>query len=91
MLLLHTWNLDSTLESPQDDSAEQFGDKIDFDGKHLVVNAKNADSGKNTTFDSDTLTLDKDFTRFEFEIDNPGIIYVYENIQSKLIYGQPWV
>ena len=83
-----SWNLDQTLESPQNDSAEQFGDKIDFDGKHLVVNAKNADSGKNTTFDSDTLTLDKDFTRFEFEIDNSGIIYVYENIQSKLIYGQ---
>ena len=53
-MLLSIWNLDQTLESAQDDSAEQFGDKIDFDGKHLVVNAKNADSGKNTTFDCDT-------------------------------------
>ena len=82
-------NLDSTLESPTNDSAEQFGDKIDFDGKHLIVNAKNADSGKKTTFDSNTLIFDKDFTRFEFEVDNPEKIYVYENIENKLMYGQP--
>ena len=80
MLLPHL-EFNTNIRKPQNDSAEQFGDKIDFDGKHLIVNAKNADSGKNTTFDSDTLTFDKDFTRFEFEIDEGGIIYVYENIE----------
>jgi len=82
-----TWELDQTLESPNNELAEQFGSKLNFNGKHLAVNAKNADNFNITTFDNKLLTFDKDFTKFRYENEEGGIIYVYENLVDKLIFG----
>ena len=40
-----------TLASPKNTASEFFGNKIDFDGNRLIVNAKNGDNSVSTTFD----------------------------------------
>ena len=81
------FSLHQTLESPGNELAEFFGNRVDFDGSTLIVNAKNSDNFNVTTFDKDTLSFDKEFTKFRYESYEGGVVYVYETIGDKLIYG----
>ena len=82
-----SFSLHQTLESPGNELAEYFGNKVGFDGTRLVVNARNADNFNTTTFDTNTLTFDKEFTKFRYESHEGGTIYVYEQIKDYLVYG----
>ena len=83
----NSWYLDQTISSPNNELGELFGNKIDYDGLHLVVNGKTSDNVKSTTFDNNSLTLDNDFTRLELKTIDSGTVYVYENIGNKLVYA----
>ena len=83
----NSWDLLQTLESPNNELAEQFGHKINYNGKHLVANAKNADNFNITTFDNNTCIFDKDFTKFKYENSEGGILYIYEDIAGKMVFG----
>jgi len=76
------------LNSPFDESAEQFGNVIQFDGDTLAVNAQNTDTTTSTTFDNKQTTFDDQFTKFNYENENGGTVYVYERINDNLIYAQ---
>tara|TARA_B100002019_G_scaffold85266_1_gene73780 strand:- start:11138 stop:26881 length:15744 start_codon:yes stop_codon:yes gene_type:complete len=75
------------LQSPQNESAEMFGFRIEFDGETLAVNSKNADNFNQTTFDKSVTTFDNKFTNFRYETEEGGTVYVYQNVNDRLLYG----
>jgi len=76
------------LYSRSNESNEQFGHLVKFDGNTLVVGSKNADSFESTTFDNQTTTLDNAFTNFKNFDANSGVVYVFERLNNTLVYGQ---
>jgi hypothetical protein len=83
------------LRSPNDERAEKFGWRLQYDGNKLHVTSRNADSIKKTSFDGSSLgndkpqlTFDGSFTEFvEYESDT-GVIYVYEKTAQGMLYAQ---
>ena len=76
-----------TLNSPSNESAERFGNVIQFDGNTLAVNALTADTNTATIFDSNKTTFDEKFTNFNYVNENGGTVYVYERINNHLVYA----
>ena len=76
-----------TLTSPFNESAERFGNVIQFDGDTLVVNSLTADTTTATTFDASATTFDDKFTNFNYVNEDGGTVYVYERINNNLIYA----
>lgn len=75
------------LNSPFNESAERFGNVVQFDGNTLAVNAFSADTSTATNFDTGKTTFDDKFTQFNYRNENSGTVYVYERINNKLIYA----
>ncbi len=50
-----------TLMSPSNTTSQFFGNKIDFDGSRLIVNAKNGDNWTDTTFDTFSTPIDDSY------------------------------
>lgn len=80
--------LTQTLESANPIKGEGYGRKIEFDGNTLYVSAFNASSDDITTFDNNGTIFDNDFTYFRNEIANNGVVYVYDRINTSLVFGQ---
>jgi len=91
------FELYQTLNSYNNERAEMFGWKVDFDGGTLAVSARNADSYFNTTFDGPSVYakntapvtyFDGGFTSFRTTNDDSGVVYLYENYNNTLIFAQ---
>jgi len=76
------------LNSPNNESAEIFGQYLNFDNNTLIVTGKNADSSETTTFDTNTTIFDNGFTTYKNYDNDSGVIYVYERINNTLVYAQ---
>ena len=90
-----TFVLSQTLKSRNNERAERFGTKLDFDGDRLVISAKNSDALNRTTFDgtevgntSPQTTFDSGFTAFKTVKADQGVVYCYENIDGNLLIAQ---
>ena len=80
--------LDQTLTSPQNEVAEKFGFALDFGSENLLVSSLNGDQKIPTTFDSQETTFDRNFTNFKNIKLDKGVVYIYEDIQNQLVYGE---
>lgn len=77
-----------SLNSPQDEIAEFFGNKVNLDSNKLLVHSRDASGNEATTFDTSTTTFDSNFTSFKFELANSGVVYIYELFNDYFVYGQ---
>jgi hypothetical protein len=85
-----------TLTPPNDEESEGFGFGLSYGTDNLVVSSLNGDQTIPTTFDitvytatDDTATtFDNEFTNFRNIKLDKGAVYVYENINSNLIYSE---
>jgi len=77
-----------TLSSPNNERAEMFGWKVEFDGEKLHVSSRSADSKTKTYFDAFTTVFDSGFTDFKTVNKDVGVVYVYEKIESELLFAQ---
>ena len=86
------FELSQTLYSRNIESVEFFGSSLSFDQGTLAICAKNADSRSNTVFDSNNnvpqTTFDNNFTLFSRTYVDTGVVYLYEDIDGTLVYGQ---
>ena len=82
------FELSQTLNSPNNERAELFGWKVDFDGEKLHITARNADSKSRTYFDAFATVFDKGFTDFKTVNADSGVIYVYEKVANELLFAQ---
>ena len=83
-----TFVLSQTLKSLNNERAELFGWKIEFDGEKLYISAKNADSKSRSYFDNYSTVFDGGFTDFKTINEDAGVIYVYEKIEAELLLAQ---
>jgi hypothetical protein len=82
------FELSQKLNSPNNERAEMFGWKVDFDGEKLHITARNADSTSRTYFDAFDTVFDKGFTDFKTVNNDSGVIYVYEKVATELLFAQ---
>ena len=82
------FTLSQTLKSPNNEKTEMFGWKAEFDGEKLHISSKNADSINGTSFDNNKTIFDNNFTTIKSINENAGVIYVYEKVQSELLFAQ---
>ena len=82
------FELSQTLNSLNNERAEMFGWKVDFDGEKLHITARNADSNSRTYFDAFDTVFDKGFTDFKTVNNDSGVIYVYEKVATELLFAQ---
>jgi hypothetical protein len=82
------FELNQTLTSPQNEIAENFGWALDFGSNNLVISSLNGDQKIPTTFDSQETTFDRKFTSFRNLKLDKGVVYVYEDINDQLVYGE---
>jgi hypothetical protein len=82
------FTLTQTLNSPNNEATEMFGWNAQFDGEKLHISSKNADAINGTWLDDYKTTFDNNFTTFKSINDNAGVVYVYEKVQSELIFSQ---
>ena len=93
------FTLTQTLTPPQNEESEGFGFGLDFDADNLVVSSLNGDQTIPTTFDialyssseDNATTFDNEFTNFRNIKLDKGVVYVYENLNSQLIYSEQFV
>jgi hypothetical protein len=82
------FELTQTLSSLNNERAEMFGWKLQFDGNKLHISAKNADAQTGTTIDAGATIFDNDFTNFKRTNDDAGVVYVYEKIEAQMLLAQ---
>lgn len=83
------FTLAQTLESPQQEVSEQFGSSLSYSSENLVVTSLTGDMILPTTFDTDLGTsFDKGFTEFRNLKTDTGNVYVYEDINERLIFSE---
>jgi hypothetical protein len=85
------FELTQTLTPPNNEESEKFGYSVSFGTDNLVISSLNGDQKIPTTFDIDSgyeTTFDKQFTNFKNIKLDKGVVYVYENVQDKLIYSE---
>ena len=91
-----TFTLTQTLTPPNNEESEGFGFGLSYGTDNLVVSSLNGDQTIPTTFDVTTFTTTDDtattfdnlFTNFRNIKLDKGAVYVYENINSNLIYSE---
>ena len=94
-----TFSLTQTLTPPNNEESEGFGFGLSYGADNLVVSSLNGDQTIPTTFDvtlfADTedtaTTFDFEFTNFRNIKLDKGSVYVYENINSNLIYSEQFI
>jgi hypothetical protein len=73
----------------QGEEAEKFGFSINWGQDSLAIASLNGDSVKPTTFDNALNTsFDRGFTKFSENIQDTGVVYLYENINNVLINSE---
>ena len=76
------------LQSPNNERAERYGWRLQYDGNKLFVTSRNGDSTQRTTFDDKSTVFDNQFTEIvETRLDS-GIIYVYEKTPTGMLFAQ---
>jgi len=80
------FELTQTLRSADDDRAEMFGYKVQFDGNRLAIGCKGGDANIETSF-SDGTTFDRGFTKFRSFTENAGLVKIYEKVGNDLLFG----
>ena len=91
-----TFALTQTLTPPNDEESEGFGFGLSYGTDNLVVSSLNGDQTIPTTFDvtvytatDDTATtFDNLFTNFKNIKLDKGAVYVFENLNSTLVYSE---
>ena len=83
-----SFTLNQELQSPNNERAERFGWRIQFDGNKLHVTSRNADSTEKTTYDANATVFDGAFTRFVETRTDTGVIFVYEKTPQGMLYAQ---
>ena len=83
-----SFTLNQELQSPNNERAERFGWRIQFDGNKLHVTSRNADSTEKTTYDANATVFDGAFTRFVERRTDTGVIFVYEKTPQGMLYAQ---
>ena len=76
------------LKSPNNERAERFGWRLQYDGEKLFVTSRNADSSQRTTYDNATTVFDSSFTEFKEDRKDTGVVYVYEKLATGMFYAQ---
>jgi len=90
------FELSQVLTPPNNEESEGFGFGLDFGADNLVVSSLNGDQKIPTTFDvkvyaeteGTATTFDNEFTNFRNIKLDKGVVYVYENVNSILIYSE---
>ena len=82
------FSLFQELKSPNNERAERFGWRLQYDGEKLFVTSRNADSSQRTTFDNATTIFDSAFTEFTEDRKDTGVVYVYEKTPTGMLYAQ---
>jgi len=88
------FELTQTLTPPNNEESEKFGFSIDFGQDNLLISSLNGDQKIPTTFDKQnniTTTFDKNFTSFRNTKLDKGLVYVYENVNNTLVYGEQFL
>jgi hypothetical protein len=89
-----TFSLTQTLTPPNNEESEGFGFGLSYGADNLVVSSLNGDQTIPTTFDvtlytttyDTATTFDREFTNFRNIKLDKGVVYVYETVNSNLIY-----
>lgn len=79
------------LSSPNNEEVEKFGSSMYFGDDNLVIASLNGDQKIPVTFDASLereTTFDNKFTTFNNIIIDTGAVYVYEHLNSKLVYAE---
>jgi len=85
------FELAQTLTPANDEENEQFGYNLYYGQENLVVSSLNGDRKIPTTFDasSDEETIfDNKFTNFNNVRLDTGVVYIFENLNNKLVYSE---
>lgn len=80
--------LHQELQSPNNERAEKFGWRLQYDGEKLHITSRNADTKQKTVFDTDTTVFDGSFTEFRTARADSGVIHVYEKTPQGMLYAQ---
>ena len=76
------------LQSPNNERAERFGWRLQYDGNKLFVTSRNGDSTQKTTFDSNATKFDNAFTEIVEERTDVGVVFVYEKTPTGMLFAQ---
>ena len=82
------FSLFQELKSPNNERAERFGWRLQYDGEKLFVTSRNADTKLRTIFDNSSTVFDNSFTEFTTDRSDRGVIYVYEKTPTGMLYAQ---
>jgi len=85
------FELAQTLTPANNEENEQFGYNLYYGQENLVVSSLNGDQKIPTTFDasSDQETIfDNKFTNFRNVRLDTGVVYIFENLNNKLVYSE---
>ena len=104
------YSLDQTLNSPNAETTEGFGNALSFDNNKLLISGLRSDIILETTFDKhlekdftseskyvnnslsnlseEQTVIDSGFTTFATKVLDSGAVFVYENINNSLVFGQ---
>ena len=88
------FEMTQTLTPPNNEESEKFGFSIDFGQDDLLISSLNGDQKIPTTFDTVngiSTMFDKGFTSFRNTKLDKGVVYVYENVNNTLIYGEQFL
>ena len=77
-----------TLNSKNNERAEEFGKIVQFDGEQLHVVARNSDSETGTTIDNGETTFDNNFTTLQSDRQDQGLVYVYSLVDNRFLLAQ---
>jgi hypothetical protein len=85
------FELSQILESPQREISENFGSSLAYSNDNLVVTSRTGDMILPTTFDVDVeveTTFDRGFTEFRNLKVDTGNVYIYEELNERLIFAE---
>jgi hypothetical protein len=80
--------LSQTLTPPNNEESEQFGYDISFGEDNLVVSSLNGDQRIPATFDSGATVFDNNFTNFRNIKLDTGVVYIFEELNNRLVYSE---
>lgn len=80
--------LSQTLTPPNNEESEQFGYDVSFGEDNLVVSSLNGDQRIPATFDGSDTIFDNNFTNFRNIKLDTGVVYIFEELNNRLVYSE---